>query len=64
MGVKSELKVIGGGSDSNILSKEGFNSIIIGVGKYKVHTVEEYLVIDDFLKTTEVVLNYIIKYLK
>ena len=64
MGVKSELKVIGGGSDSNILSKEGFNSIIIEVGKYKVHTVEEYLVIDDFLKTTEAVLNYIIKYLK
>ena len=64
MGVKSELKVIGGGSDSNILSKEGFNSIIVGVGMYKVHTVEEYLVINDLLKTTEAILNYIIKYLK
>ena len=64
MGVKSELKVIGGGSDSNILSKEGFNSIIVGVGMYKVHTVEESLVIEDLLKTTEAILNYIIKYLK
>ena len=31
---------------------------------YKVHTVEEYLVIEDLLKTTEAILNYIIKYLK
>lgn len=64
IGVESELKVIGGGSDSNILAKEGFNSIIVGVGMYKVHTVEEYLVIEDLLKTTEAILNYIIKYLK
>lgn len=64
IGVESELKVIGGGSDSNILAKEGFNSIIVGVGMYKVHTVEEYLVINDLLKTTEAILNYIIKYLK
>lgn len=57
--VQSELKIIGGGSDSNILAKEGFNSIIIGVGMYDVHTVNEYLVIDDLFKTTEAILKYI-----
>lgn len=61
IGVPSELKVIGGGSDSNIFAKEGFNSIIIGVGMYKVHTVEEYLVIDDLVKTTEAIIRYIEK---
>ncbi|WP_353093646.1 M20/M25/M40 family metallo-hydrolase [Tissierella praeacuta] len=57
--VPAELKVIGGGSDSNIFAKQGFNSIIIGVGMYKVHTVEEYLEIEDLFKTTEAIIRYI-----
>lgn len=61
IGIDSELKIIGGGSDSNILAKEGFNSIIIGVGMYNVHTVNEYLVTDDLFKTTEAILKYITK---
>lgn len=61
MGIETELKVIGGGSDSNIFAKEGYNSIIIGAGMYEVHTVNEYLVIDDLYKTTEAVIKYISK---
>lgn len=57
--VPSELKVIGGGSDSNIFAEQGFNSIIIGVGMNKVHTVEEYLEIDELYKTTEAIIRYI-----
>lgn len=57
--VPSELKVIGGGSDSNIFAEQGFNSIIIGVGMNEVHTVEEYLEIDELLKTTEAIVRYI-----
>lgn len=59
IGVPAELKVIGGGSDSNIFAKQGFNSIIIGVGMNKVHTVEEYLEIDELIKTTEAIVRYI-----
>lgn len=61
MGVDSELKVIGGGSDSNIFAEQGFNSIIIGVGMNKVHTVDEYLEIDELFKTTEAIIRYIKK---
>ena len=59
LNVPSELKVIGGGSDSNIFAKQGFNSIIIGVGMNNVHTVEEYLEIEELFKTTEAILSYI-----
>lgn len=60
-GVKAELKVIGGGSDSNIFAREGFNSIIIGVGMNQVHTVDEYLEISELEKTTEALISYIKK---
>ncbi len=58
-GVKAELKVIGGGSDSNIFAKEGFNSIIVGVGMNQVHTVDEYLEISEMEKTTKSIISYI-----
>lgn len=61
LGIPTELKVIGGGSDSNIFAKEGYNSIIIGVGMYNVHTVDEYLEIEELYKTTEAVIKYISK---
>lgn len=59
IGVESELKVIGGGSDSNIFAKEGFNSIIIGVGMNDPHTVEESLEISELYKTTEALIKYL-----
>lgn len=59
IGVPAELKVIGGGSDSNIFAKEGFNSIIIAIGMDEVHTVNEYLAVSELEKTTEAILNYI-----
>lgn len=57
--VPAELKVIGGGSDSNIFAKQGFNSIIIGVGMNDVHTVEEYLELEELFKTTKALIRYI-----
>lgn len=61
LGVETELKVIGGGSDSNIFAKEGYNSIIIGVGMYDVHTVDEKLDTNDLFITTEAMIKYISK---
>ena len=59
--VPSELKVIEGGSDSNIFAKQGFNFNYYWVGMYKVHTVDEYLEIDELFKTTEAIIRYIKK---
>lgn len=61
LNVPAELKVIGGGSDSNIFAEHGFNSIIIGVGMNKVHTVEEYLEIEELFKTTRALIKYLKK---
>lgn len=57
--IKSELKIIGGGSDGNIFAKKGFNPIIVGVGINNPHTVEEYLDVDELCKTTEALIKYI-----
>ncbi|MGL4567923.1 MAG: M20/M25/M40 family metallo-hydrolase, partial [Fusobacteriaceae bacterium] len=61
LGTCSELQVIGGGSDSNIFAQRGYNSIIIGVGMYDVHTVDETLDTDELAKTTEALIKYISK---
>lgn len=59
MGVEADLQVIGGGSDANFFAKEGFNSIILGVGMEKVHTKEEYLDLDQLLITSRAILKYL-----
>ncbi len=59
MGIESKLIVIGGGSDSNIFAQEGFNSIILAVGMNNVHTVEEYMTLEDLYITTEALVKYI-----
>ncbi len=61
VGVTAKPVKIGGGCDGNIYLKNGFNSIILGVGMYKIHTTEEYLVISDMEKTTEAVIKFITK---
>ena len=61
MGIESKLIVIGGGSDSNIFAQKGFNSIILAVGMNNVHTVEEYMALEDLYKTTEALVKYIEK---
>lgn len=61
VGVVAKPIKIGGGCDGNIYLKNGFNSVILGVGMYKIHTIEEYLVISDMEKTAEAVLEFITK---
>lgn len=61
VGVVAKPIKIGGGCDGNIYLKNGFNSVILGVGMYKIHTIEEYLVISDMGKTAEAVLEFITK---
>ena len=61
VGVVAKPIKIGGGCDGNIYLKNGFHSVILGVGMYKIHTIEEYLVISDMEKTAEAVLEFITK---
>lgn len=60
-GIDAKLQEIGGGSDANFFAKEGFNSIILGVGMEKVHTKEEYLEIDQLIVTSKAIIKYMQK---
>lgn len=59
VGVDAKEVVIGGGSDANFFAEEGFNSLIVGVGMEKVHTKEEYIVLNDLFKTTMALIDYL-----
>lgn len=59
LGIETKLQVIGGGSDANIFSGLGFNSIIVSCGMYDVHTTDEYLVIEDMENTAKASISYI-----
>ncbi|MDD2402842.1 MAG: M20/M25/M40 family metallo-hydrolase, partial [Clostridia bacterium] len=52
-----EVKVIssGGGSDTNYLSSNGFKAVNLGVGMSKVHTKEEFIKVENLVKTA----NYV-----
>lgn len=54
-GIDPRPLIIGGGSDANILSGEGYNCAIISVGMDKVHTAEETLSIKDLVNTSKVI---------
>lgn len=49
-GIEPYLKVIGGGSDANILDGFGYRSVITGAGMRNVHTVEETLDLAEAMK--------------
>lgn len=59
LGRKLETKVIGGGADANIFFGQGILPGVIGTGMKQVHTVDEWISLDDMLKTTELVLEII-----
>lgn len=44
------VKGTGGGSDANIFSGQGLSCINLGIGMSRVHTTEEFVLVDDMLK--------------
>ena len=58
VGVTPDLRVIGGGSDANVLAASGYRSVILGTGMIDVHTVNEAMDMDELFKVTKV-MNYI-----
>lgn len=53
--IESELMVIGGGSDANVLAGHGYRSVILGLGMRDVHTVQESLDMDEVWKAAKVI---------
>lgn len=59
LGLQALLCPSGGGSDANIFNKKGIPSVDLAVGMEKVHTVEEYILIEDLKKSVEYILSII-----
>lgn len=59
IGLQPLLCPSGGGSDANIFNKEGMPSVDLAVGMEKVHTVEEYILIEELKKSAEYILSII-----
>jgi tripeptide aminopeptidase len=59
MGLQPELCPSGGGSDANVFNKKGFPSVVLAVGMERVHTVDEYILVNNLKKTAEYVLSII-----
>ncbi|MCJ8342247.1 MAG: M20/M25/M40 family metallo-hydrolase [Cetobacterium sp.] len=58
-GVVSEMKSSGGGSDTNIYNGKGVPCLNLAVGMSKVHTKEEFILIDDMVAMSKVLLEVI-----
>ncbi|WP_022852706.1 M20/M25/M40 family metallo-hydrolase [Thermodesulfatator atlanticus] len=54
------LTITGGGSDANIFNAQGFPCVILGTGMRKVHSTEEYLPFDDFMKACRLSLEILL----
>lgn len=55
IGVEPNPMIIGGGSDANIIANLGYNCAIVSCGMNQVHTVNEYVDIDDMEKASNMV---------
>ena len=49
LGITPELVFSPGGLDANWLDKHGIPTVTIGAGQREVHTVKEYVVLDEYV---------------
>ncbi len=56
---KIQLHTTGGGCDANYFNKFGIDCVNLGTGMYELHTVHEHLVLDEFYRCAEIVLETI-----
>lgn len=57
--LEPKFLISGGGSDANILNSQGITSIVVGCGMKNVHSKSEYLVLEEFYKSCEFILEFI-----
>ncbi|MPM80339.1 Peptidase T [bioreactor metagenome] len=59
LGWEPVLKATGGGSDANYYNSYGIPCAVLGIGTQKIHTTEEYIMMEDLYKTTELAIELI-----
>ena len=59
IGLEPLLCPSGGGSDANIFNKMGISSVNLAIGMEKVHTVEEYILVEELKRCAEYILSII-----
>jgi tripeptide aminopeptidase len=57
LGHKIKHHTSGGGCDANYFNKMGIECVNLGTGMYDLHTVNEYLVLEEFYRCSEIVLE-------
>lgn len=50
-----KVETTGGGSDANILNSKGLGTLILGIGMRNVHTTSEFILLEDMVRTAELV---------
>jgi tripeptide aminopeptidase len=58
-GIEPSVAVSGGGSDANVFNLKGITAINLSTGMQKVHSNEEFILVEDLIKGAVVVLQAI-----
>ncbi len=59
LGLTTEIRSTGGGSDTHILNSHGIPSVNLGIAMQKVHTTEEFITVEDLVTVSNYVLAII-----
>ena len=59
LGHEIKFHTSGGGCDANFFNKMGIDCVNLGTGMYDLHTVNEYLVMDEFYRSASIVFEAI-----
>ena len=54
-GLKEEVKAIAGGSDGTHFNHSGLQTAVLGIGARKMHSTDEYAIIDEMLATAKII---------
>ncbi|MCP5463197.1 MAG: M20/M25/M40 family metallo-hydrolase [bacterium] len=49
-----------GGSDANVFNQKGFPAVVLGIGARKLHSCDEYVVIDEIVSAAEWIYNIVL----
>jgi tripeptide aminopeptidase len=52
-----QTRATGGGCDANVFNQKGLRIANLGTGMRAIHTVNEYLLLDEFARAGEVVME-------
>ena len=57
LGLKIKHHTTGGGCDANYFNFNGIECVNLGTGMYELHTVNEHLILDEFYRCADIVLE-------